>query len=102
MHNRITGCGTDTPAALQWGLLDRRPVTSVAPAVIHRYGMPHPLSLRRIDLPGETMAQHDIPDVPVWAAVLGELTIDDRVTPQLHGFLNLAVPQGVMSGTLYL
>src|SRR4051794_35456889 len=48
------------------------------------------------------MAQHDIPDVPVWAAVLGELTIDDRVTPQLHGFLNLAVPQGVMSGTLYL
>ncbi|MFH8251795.1 chromosomal replication initiator protein DnaA [Microbacterium sp. B2969] len=48
------------------------------------------------------MAQHDIPDVPVWAAVLGELTVDDRVTPQLHGFLNLAVPQGVMSGTLYL
>jgi chromosomal replication initiator protein len=48
------------------------------------------------------MAQHDIPDVPVWAAVLDELVIDDRVTPQLHGFLNLAVPQGVMSGTLYL
>ena len=48
------------------------------------------------------MAQHEIPDVPVWAAVLDQLTVDDRVTPQLHGFLNLAVPQGVMSGTLYL
>ena len=48
------------------------------------------------------MSQHEIPDVPVWGAVLDELTVDDRVTPQLHGFLNLAVPQGVMSGTLYL
>ncbi|WP_243075943.1 chromosomal replication initiator protein DnaA [Microbacterium sp. SS28] len=48
------------------------------------------------------MSQHEIPDVPVWTAVLDELTVDDRVTPQLHGFLNLAVPQGVMSGTLYL
>jgi chromosomal replication initiator protein len=27
---------------------------------------------------------------------------DDRVTPQLHGFLSLAIPQGVMGGTLYL
>src|SRR6478609_3391324 len=94
--------GTDTAAALQWGLLDRRLVTSVAPAVIHRHGMPHPLGLRRINLPGGAMAQHDIPEVPVWAAVLDELIVDDRVTPQLHGFLNLAVPQGVMSGTLYL
>jgi len=48
------------------------------------------------------MSQHDIPDVPVWTAVLDELLVDDRVTPQLHGFLNLAVPQGVMGGTLYL
>jgi chromosomal replication initiator protein len=48
------------------------------------------------------MSQHEIPDVPVWTAVLDELTVDDRVSPQLHGFLNLAVPQGVMSGTLYL
>src|SRR3954471_11466378 len=48
------------------------------------------------------MSPHDIPDVPVWAAVLDELTDDERVTPQLQGFLNLAVPQGVMGGTLYL
>ncbi|GAA1977222.1 hypothetical protein GCM10009777_07890 [Microbacterium pumilum] len=34
--------------------------------------------------------------------MLDELTDDDRVTPQLQGFLNLAVPQGVMGGTLYL
>lgn len=48
------------------------------------------------------MSPHDIPDVPVWTAVLDELTDDERVTPQLQGFLNLAVPQGVMGGTLYL
>jgi len=48
------------------------------------------------------MSPHEIPDVPVWATVLDELTRDERITPQLHGFLNLAVPQGVMGGTLYL
>jgi chromosomal replication initiator protein len=48
------------------------------------------------------MSPHEVPDVPVWSAVLEELVRDERVTPQLHGFLNLAVPQGVMGGTLYL
>jgi chromosomal replication initiator protein len=48
------------------------------------------------------MSPHDLPDVPVWTAVLDVLSDDDRVTPQLQGFLNLAVAQGVMSGTLYL
>ncbi|MDL9978030.1 chromosomal replication initiator protein DnaA [Microbacterium candidum] len=48
------------------------------------------------------MTPQEIPDVPVWTAVLDVLIDDDRITPQLHGFLNLAVPQGVMGGTLYL
>ncbi len=48
------------------------------------------------------MSPHEAPDVPVWSAVLDELLTDDRITPQLHGFLSLAVPQGVMGGTLYL
>ena len=48
------------------------------------------------------MTQHRLPDVPVWTAVLEVLAVDERVTPQLQGFLNLAVAQGVMSGTLYL
>lgn len=48
------------------------------------------------------MSLHEAPDVPVWSSVLNQLLTDDRVTPQLHGFLNLAVPQGVMGGTLYL
>ncbi len=48
------------------------------------------------------MSPHDVPDVPVWAAVLEHLEQDERVTPQMQGFLNLAVAQGVMSGTLYL
>ncbi|KZE89741.1 chromosomal replication initiator protein DnaA [Microbacterium sp. TNHR37B] len=48
------------------------------------------------------MTPHDLPDVPVWTAVLDALADDERVTPQLQGFLSLAVAQGVMSGTLYL
>ncbi|MBF4562591.1 chromosomal replication initiator protein DnaA [Microbacterium sp. VKM Ac-2870] len=48
------------------------------------------------------MSQHEVPDVPVWTAVLAELSDDERVTPQLQGFLSLAVAQGVMGGTLYL
>ncbi|WP_127819156.1 chromosomal replication initiator protein DnaA [Microbacterium sp. CPCC 204701] len=48
------------------------------------------------------MSPHEVPDVPVWSAVLEELVRDERITPQLHGFISLAVPQGVMGGTLYL
>ncbi|MFT4231027.1 MAG: chromosomal replication initiator protein DnaA [Microbacterium sp.] len=48
------------------------------------------------------MTSQDAPDVPVWPSVLGILADDARVTPQLHGFLDLAVPQGVMGGILYL
>lgn len=48
------------------------------------------------------MTQHDLPDTSVWTTVLEHLDLDDRITPQLHGFLNLAVPQGVMNGMLYL
>lgn len=44
----------------------------------------------------------DTPDVPIWNAALEVLRADERITPQLEGFLNLAVAQGVMSGTLYL
>src|SRR5690606_6323312 len=42
------------------------------------------------------------PDVPIWAQVAGLLDHDDRVTPQLQGFLSLVVPAGVMGATLYL
>ncbi|MBB2976529.1 chromosomal replication initiator protein [Microbacterium endophyticum] len=48
------------------------------------------------------MTQHDTPDVPVWNDVLDVLVDDVRITPQMQGFLSLAVPQGVMAGTLYL
>jgi chromosomal replication initiator protein len=48
------------------------------------------------------LAEHDIPDVPIWTEVLSHLSTDERITPQLQGFLSLAVPQGVMAGTLYL
>ncbi len=48
------------------------------------------------------MSPHELPDVPVWVAVRDVLADDERVTPQLQGFVNLAVAQGVMGGTLYL
>jgi chromosomal replication initiator protein len=48
------------------------------------------------------MSSQEIPDVPIWTAALEFLRTDERITPQLEGFLNLAVAQGVMGGTLYL
>ncbi len=48
------------------------------------------------------MSTQEAPDVPVWSRVMTELQDDDRVTPQMHGFLSLAVPQGVMGGTVYV
>lgn len=46
----------------------------------------------------------DLPDSTreIWQSVLGRLTTDDRITPQLHGFISLVEPKGVMAGTLYL
>jgi chromosomal replication initiator protein len=38
----------------------------------------------------------------IWTAILSQLTSDERITPQLHGFISLVEPKGVMAGTLYL
>ena len=38
----------------------------------------------------------------LWTSVLAGLTLDDRITPQLRGFVNLVEPNGVLAGTLYL
>jgi chromosomal replication initiator protein len=38
----------------------------------------------------------------IWQSVLSRLTSDERITPQLLGFINLVEPKGVMAGTLYL
>jgi chromosomal replication initiator protein len=38
----------------------------------------------------------------IWSSLLGQLSSDDRITPQLHGFISLVEPKGVMAGTLYL
>src|SRR5436189_5040584 len=42
------------------------------------------------------------PTQGIWQSVLTQLTSDDRITPQLHGFISLVEPKGVMAGTLYL
>ena len=46
----------------------------------------------------------DTPDPTrdLWDSVLTLLGTDDRVTPQLQGFINLVEPKGVLAGTLYL
>ena len=38
----------------------------------------------------------------LWDSVKGHLIADERITPQLVGFINLVEPRGVMAGTLYL
>ena len=38
----------------------------------------------------------------IWHSVLSRLTSDERITPQLLGFVSLVEPKGVMAGTLYL
>ncbi len=38
----------------------------------------------------------------IWRSILSSLHDDDRITPQLQGFLSLVEPKGVMAGTLYL
>jgi chromosomal replication initiator protein len=48
------------------------------------------------------MTEQQASEVPVWASAMERLRHDDRITPQLEGFLNLAVAQGVMGGILYL
>lgn len=38
----------------------------------------------------------------LWREVIDVLSHDNRITPQLLGFIELAAPQGILSGTLYL
>ncbi|MGL4340291.1 MAG: chromosomal replication initiator protein DnaA [Rhodoglobus sp.] len=38
----------------------------------------------------------------IWRSVLSLLESDERITPQLMGFISLVEPKGVMTGTLYL
>jgi len=42
------------------------------------------------------------PTQRLWQRVLAQLESDERITPQLHGFINLVEPKGVLAGTLYL
>src|SRR4051812_24459540 len=48
------------------------------------------------------MAGSEEPIAAAWQDVLGKLETDDRITPQLYGFLSLVEPKGIMAGTFYL
>src|SRR5690606_22756609 len=82
------------------GLLFRRALTTVAVDVIHR-GSPR-FTRPFHNLARSTMTTAAHPDMPIWSTPLQRLSQDDRVSPQLHGFLSLVVPAGVMAGVLYL
>src|SRR5690606_1693988 len=42
------------------------------------------------------------PTHDLWSAVVAQLGADERITPQLHGFVNLVEPKGVLNAVLYL
>jgi chromosomal replication initiator protein len=48
------------------------------------------------------MTETPDPTRDLWESVVVQLNSDDRITPQLHGFINLVEPKGVLGGTLYL
>ncbi len=48
------------------------------------------------------MADETDPTWTLWNATRAHLRTDQRITPQLHGFLNLVEPKGVLTGTFYL
>ena len=49
-----------------------------------------------------TMADGEESISAAWQSVLDTLESDDRITPQLYGFLSLVEPKGIMAGTFYL
>ena len=49
-----------------------------------------------------TIPAEPVEHVELWSSILSILGEDNRITPQLHGFLNLVVPRGILAGTLYL
>jgi len=48
------------------------------------------------------MADGDAALEEAWGSILATLGKDERVTPQLYGFLSLVEPKGIMAGTFYL
>ncbi|KQO11909.1 chromosomal replication initiator protein DnaA [Agreia sp. PsM10] len=48
------------------------------------------------------MAEDDTSTEGQWRSVLQALSRDERITPQLRGFLGLVVPKGIMAGSFYL
>ena len=48
------------------------------------------------------MADAETDVLELWHSIKSHLTTDNRITPQLWGFLDLVEPRGVMGGVLYL
>src|SRR6478735_5954308 len=46
------------------------------------------------------MTDHDDPTTELWTSIQRRLGADDRITPQLHGFINLEVPNDLTRGML--
>ena len=48
------------------------------------------------------MSNSETDVLALWHNIKGHLTTDNRISPQLWGFLDLVEPRGVMAGVLYL
>ena len=48
------------------------------------------------------MAEADYDVDAFWTSILAHLATDNRITPQLRGFLDLVEPRGILQGVLYL
>lgn len=60
------------------------------------------LVIHKLVSEGPVVTDPETDIVELWRSVMGHLTTDTRITPQLWGFLDLVEPRGVMAGVLYL
>ena len=49
----------------------------------------------------QQMSDQDVVTI-LWHTLVNRLTLDERMTPQLLGYINLVEPKGVLGETLYL
>ncbi len=54
-----------------------------------------------VDNVGDIMAEEDVV-AALWQQLVAKLNSDDRLTPQLQGFISLVEPKGILGETLYL
>jgi chromosomal replication initiator protein len=60
-----------------------------------------PLSQHNYGKGAQHMSDQDVVTI-LWHTLVNKLNLDERMTPQLLGYINLVEPKGVLGETLYL